>query len=71
MKILLNIKNKIPLPRLQGYIYLHGMGAGGGEGGGKHSCRARLQARPGVYNFPPGGRGKIPKSSLLPPPGLV
>ena len=39
LKILLNIKNKIPLPRRRGYRYLLGMGAGGGERAPVALCR--------------------------------
>ena len=48
LKILLNLKNKIPLPRLQGNRYLSGMGAGGGRGWGADSSPpAWRQTRPG------------------------
>ena len=39
LKILLKIKNEIPLPRLRGWIYLQGMGAGGGERAPVALCR--------------------------------
>ena len=43
LKILLNIKNKIPLPRQRGNRHLSGMGAGGGRGVGstrvEQGCR--------------------------------
>ena len=39
MKILLTIKNKIPLPRQKGNSFRHGLGAGGGERAPVALCR--------------------------------
>ena len=52
----IKLYNFLPLPRLRGYIYLHGMGAGGGRGWVSQNY-PNQQARPegGYHNISPPG----------------
>ena len=59
LKILLNSKIIIPLPRLRGYAYLHSMGAGGGERAPVALCREPTDAAAET-------RGWVPQSILNP-----
>ena len=61
MKILLNSKIIIPLPRQRGNILRHGLGAGGGRGWASNSFpTGRRDQGEGFANISPWARADIP-----------